>query len=79
MYPDWIPIVYEEIPNYELVVIQAVLEMKDRPTRLQKTVDELEVFEKKYEIELVDLLNSIETNVLRGEIGFSYSKGLFHP
>ena len=41
--------------------------------------DELEVFEKKYEIELVDLLNSIETNVLRGEIGFPYSKGLFHP
>ena len=41
--------------------------------------DELEVFEKKYEKELVDLLNSIETNVLRGEIGFSYFKGLFHP
>ena len=41
--------------------------------------DELEVFEQKYEIELVDLLNSIETNVLRGEIGFSYSKGLFRP
>ena len=41
--------------------------------------DELEVFEKKYEIELVDLLNSIETNVLRGEIGFPYFKGLFHP
>ena len=41
--------------------------------------DELEVFEKKYEIELVDILNSIETNVLRGVIGFPYSKGLFHP
>ena len=41
--------------------------------------DELEVFEKKYEIELVDLLNSIETTVLQGEIGFPYSKGLFHP
>ena len=55
------------------------LGMKDRPTRLQIIVDELEVFEKKYEIELVDLLNRIETNVLRGEIGFPYSKGLFHP
>jgi hypothetical protein len=41
--------------------------------------DELEVFEKKNEIELVDLLNSIETNFLRGEIGFPYYKGLFHP
>ena len=36
--------------------------------------DELEVFDKKYEIELVDLLNSIETNVLREKIGFPYSK-----
>ena len=61
------------------MVIQTVLEVKDRLTRLQKIVDELEVFEKKYEIELFDLLNSIETNVLRGEIGFPYSKGLFHP
>ena len=74
MYPDWIPVVYKEIPSYELVLIQTVLEMKDRPTRLQKIDDELEVFEKKYEIELVDLLNSIETNVLRGDIGFPYSK-----
>jgi hypothetical protein len=30
--------------------------------------EEPEVFEKKYEIELVDLLNSIETNVLRGGV-----------
>tara|TARA_B110000467_G_scaffold108537_1_gene98888 strand:- start:48 stop:440 length:393 start_codon:yes stop_codon:yes gene_type:complete len=74
MYPDWIPVVYKEIPSYELVLIQTVLEMKDRPTRLQKIDDELEVFEKKYEIELVGLLNSIETNVLRGDIGFPYSK-----
>ena len=36
--------------------------------------DELEVFDKKYEIELVDLLNSIVTNVLREKIGFPYSK-----
>ena len=48
MYPDWIPVVYKEIPSYELVLIQTVLEMKDRPTRLQKIDDELEVFEKKY-------------------------------
>jgi len=41
--------------------------------------DELEVFDKKYEIELVDLLNSIETNVLREKIGFLYSKGRCHP
>ena len=61
------------------MVVQTVLEMKDKPTRLQKIVDELDVFEKKYKIDLVDLLNSIETNVLRGEIGFSYSTGVFHP
>ena len=71
MYPYWMPELYETIAT--------VFEMKDRPTRLQKIVGELEVFEKKYEIELVDLLNSIETNVLRGEIGFPYSKGEWHP
>jgi hypothetical protein len=40
--------------------------------------DELEVFEKKYEIQLVDLLNSIETNVLRGNIWFPYSRRRWH-
>ena len=79
MYPYWMPELYETIPTVDLVLIQTVLEMKDRPTRLQKIVGELEVFEKKYEIELVDLLNSIETNVLRGKIGFPYSKGEWHP
>ena len=33
MYPDWIPTAYEEIPRYELVIIQTLLEMMDRPTR----------------------------------------------
>jgi hypothetical protein len=79
MYLYWMPELYETIPTVDLVLIQTVLEMKDRPTRLQKIVGELEVFEKKYEIELVDLLNSIETNVLRGKIGFPYSKGQWHP
>ena len=79
MYPYWIHDLYENTPNVDLVLIQTVLEMKDRPTRLQKIVDELEVFEKKYEIGLVGLLNSVETNVLRGEIGFPYSKGEWHP
>ena len=79
MYPYWMPELYETIPTVDLVLIQTVLEMKDRPTRLQKIVGELEVFEKKYEIELVDLLNSIEANVLRGKIGFPYSKGEWHP
>jgi hypothetical protein len=79
MYPYWMPELYETIPRVDLVLIQTVLEMKDRPTRLQKIVNELEVFEKKYEIELVGLLNGIETNVLRGKIGFPYSKGEWHP
>ena len=54
MYPYWMPELYETIPTVDLVLIQTVLEMKDRPTRLQKIVGELEVFEKKYERELVD-------------------------
>ena len=36
MYPYWMPELYETIPNVDLVLIQTVLEMKDRPTRLQK-------------------------------------------
>ena len=34
MYPDQIPMAYEESPSYELVVIQTVLDMKDRPSIL---------------------------------------------
>ena len=79
IYPYWMPELYETIPSVDLVLIQTVLEMKDRPTRLQKLVDELKTFEKKYEIEIVDCLNSIETNVLRREIGFPYSRGQWHP
>jgi hypothetical protein len=62
-----------------LVFFGRYLGMKDRLISLQNVVDELEVLEKKYEIELVDLLNSIETNVLRGKIGFPYSRGEWHP